>query len=410
MADVFISYSKGEADNIAQQIADALIRAGISCWYMGRDSRYGRYPDKIPKAIRECSVFVLILNQDSNKSKDVLSEVNIAFKYDKEILPVHIDNCEMSDALLYHLSAFTSINANPPNEQRIQELVEEIVDILGWESPLTPLLKPQPPPAKIIQRGKCGNNVSYTLDKNGVLTIFGEGSTWDFKCDISEQVCNTPWWDNRKIISHVEIQYGVTAIGHYAFHACERLISIAIPDSVTSIGWYAFSDCVALPSLAIPDRTTFIGEAAFDGCVELTSVAIPDSVTFIEDRVFRKCAKLTSVIVPDRVTFIGDEAFNGCVGLTSVTIPDRVTFIGEKAFYGCVGLTSVTIPDRVTSILNWAFCGCTELKNVTIPDSVTFIGKEAFANCVRLTGVSIPEKVSAGIFAFPDSVRIERRA
>ena len=177
MADVFISYSKGQADNIAQQIADTLNRAGISCWYMGRDSRHGRYPDKITKAIRECFVFVLILNQDSNKSKDVLSEVNIAFKYETEIIPFHIDDCEMSDALLYHLSTFTTINANPPNEQRIQELVNEIVDILP----------PQSVHPKIIDFGKCGKNITYTLAENGLLTISGYGAMWDFNWDRATQ-------------------------------------------------------------------------------------------------------------------------------------------------------------------------------------------------------------------------------
>ncbi|MBR0283105.1 MAG: leucine-rich repeat protein [Oscillibacter sp.] len=285
MAEVFISYSKGNADNIAQQIADALNRAGITCWYMGRDSRHGRYSDRITKAIRECSVFVLILNQDSNQSKNVLSEVNIAFKYDKEIIPFHIDDCEMSDALFYHLSPFTTINANPPDEQRVHGLVEEVADILG-RGPL------QSVPAKIINRGKCGKNVTYTLGENGLLTISGYGAMWDFDWDRETQTRDTPWWNDRNMISYVEIQYGVTVIGGGAFDSCKRLTSVAIPDSITFIEPEAFFDCAKLTSVYIPNSVISIGWHAFDGA-GLTSVSIPrnteiNSESFPGMRVIRR--------------------------------------------------------------------------------------------------------------------------
>lgn len=276
MADVFISYSKGQADNIAQQIADTLNRAGISCWYMGRDSRHGRYPGKITQAIRECSVFVLILNHKSNKSKDVLSEVNIAFKYEREIIPFHIDDCEMSDDLFYHLSPFTTINASPPDEQRVQELVEEIADILGREPPQpapVPTLKPEPPPAKIIKSGKCGDNITYTLDEKGVLTISGYGSMWYFRGkfrSLSPPVIfsDVPWQNNRRLISHVEIQSGVTSIQSFAFAGCKRLTNIAIPDSITFIGIFAFNGCNNLTSVSVPIKAK-VDELAFPDNVRI---------------------------------------------------------------------------------------------------------------------------------------------
>ena len=102
MADVFISYSTGKADNTVQQIADALDAAGISCWYMGRDSRYGRFPEKIALEIENCTIFLLVLNETSNKSKHVQNEVSLAFENDKELLLFHVDNCSLSYYMRYY--------------------------------------------------------------------------------------------------------------------------------------------------------------------------------------------------------------------------------------------------------------------------------------------------------------------
>ena len=97
MADVFISYSEGDASPLVEKIADALDRAKISCWYMEKDSRDGRYAGKIMKAIQECRVFLLLLNEKSAQSPHVLNEVDAAFEYKRLILPFCIDNCVLPE-------------------------------------------------------------------------------------------------------------------------------------------------------------------------------------------------------------------------------------------------------------------------------------------------------------------------
>lgn len=133
VADVFISYSKGST-KLVKQIVSTLEEAGISCWYMGRDSRHGRFPERIAREIEDCTIFLLVLNEESNRSRYVQNEVSLAFEHELEILPFHVDSCKLSHYMSFYLNSVTIINANPPNEQHITELVEEIVDILGKES------------------------------------------------------------------------------------------------------------------------------------------------------------------------------------------------------------------------------------------------------------------------------------
>ena len=64
----------------------------------------------------------------------------------------------------------------------------------------------------------------------------------------------------------------VTSIGDYAFHFCDSLTSITIPESVESIGDAAFASCYNLSSVEIPESVESIGDEAFAYCYSLTSV------------------------------------------------------------------------------------------------------------------------------------------
>ena len=264
-----------------------------------------------------------------------------------------------------------------------------------------------------VQTGKCGDNVTYSLDtETGVLTISGTGKMTAFS-----RFDDSPFYQNSNIKS-VIIGNGVTSIGDYVFEGCENLTSVTIPNTVISIGDDAFDCCTSLTNVTIPDRVTSIGNEAFYYCKSLTSVTIPDSVTSIGSYAFCgcksltsvsigngvtniysfafvDCTSLTSVTIPDSVTSIGDYAFDGCTSLAGVTVGNGVTSIGSGAFNGCESLTSVTIPDSVTSIGSYAFDGCTSLTSITIPDSVTSIGDRAFYNCTSLTSVTIPNSVTS---------------
>ena len=248
--------------------------------------------------------------------------------------------------------------------------------------------------------GKCGENVKWNLDKNGVLTISGKGDMYDYEWDSKEKAYNTPFYKHRESIISIIINEGVTSIGKGAFCKCNKLNSIKIPNSVKSIGIYAFEGCTGLTSVTIPNSVTSIGESAF-GCSGLTSVTIPNSVTSIEWGAFEGCSSLTSVTIPNNVTSIRPRVFQSCTHLTSIEIPNSVKSIGIYAFEGCTGLTSIEIPNSVTSIGYCAFDSCISLTTIIMSNRVTSIQLSTFQHCKSLTSIEIPNSVtSIGNYAF----------
>lgn len=232
--------------------------------------------------------------------------------------------------------------------------------------------------------------------------------------------------------------YPVTSIGDEAFHDCDSLTSITIPDSVTSIGESAFSDCSSLIHLNIPDSVTSIGDFAFDNCSSLTGVTLPDSVTSIGDWMFSGCCSLIDINIPDSVTGIGWSAFYGCSSLTNITIPHGVTRIGATAFYECENLSNISVPDSIEYVGYEAFPYCANIQykaydnavylgNSNNPyvvlircanDSITsciihpdakIIHNSAFYDCTNLTSITIPAEIKmigVGAFDYCDSLSV----
>lgn len=132
---------------------------------------------------------------------------------------------------------------------------------------LTMLLSLMPVIVQAETSVTCGDNLTWTLDDNGTLTISGTGdmTNWTYRYDV-------PWYSSVSSIKDVIIGNGVTSIDIYAFYNCGSLTSVTIPDSVTDIYSYAFWNCSRLTSVKIPDSVTGIGMYAFSGCSNLKDV------------------------------------------------------------------------------------------------------------------------------------------
>ena len=138
MADVFISYSD-KSPKAAEEIADELDRAGISYWLARRHMKIGQsFPKEIQKAIKNCKVFLLILDKNSNQSEHVLNEINLAFRRKNnhetiDFLVFKTDDCKVSIDIDYFLNRFQHMDGNPPDAQCVWDLTCRITDLLGKE-------------------------------------------------------------------------------------------------------------------------------------------------------------------------------------------------------------------------------------------------------------------------------------
>lgn len=191
--------------------------------------------------------------------------------------------------------------------------------------------------------GACGDNLTWTLDDEGTLTISGTGDMWD-----SEDVNNQwhIWPEYGKDIKKVVINNGITSIGIGAFSFCGNIESVEIPDSIISIGNSAFNFCTNLETIEIPKSVKFIGRSAF------------------------RYAPLKSVRIPENVTVLGDYAFEFCDNLTTVYIENGLEKIGVGTFMYC-NISTVFLPKSVKTVESCAFRYCPYIKDIYYTGSET---------------------------------------
>lgn len=207
--------------------------------------------------------------------------------------------------------------------------------------------------------GSKGDNLTWALDENGVLTISGNGDMADYSVEAP-----APWAECH--IETVSIGEGVTGIGDYAFYYCSASLFV-LPDTLERIGAYAFAG-ICLTTLTIPESVKTIGTGAFFDCASLVSAALPQGLTELPDKLFDSCSGLTRVNIPESVVSIGAGAFKGCKALTVTSIPNGVKTIGEEAFSSCASVKELKIPASVERIGKNAFL------SMSIEESAVFDG------------------------------------
>lgn len=101
--DIFISYSRKDAE-IVKAIYEWIERAGYKCWLDVNGMFSGvSYKKVIVDAIKRSKVLLFMLSENSNKSRNVVSEVSIGVEYGKKIIPVRLDMSSYSESIEYDI-------------------------------------------------------------------------------------------------------------------------------------------------------------------------------------------------------------------------------------------------------------------------------------------------------------------
>lgn len=86
---------------------------------------------------QNCSVFVLILSKNAQKSKWVPRELDQAINENKIVMPFDIDDCALQDDFNFYLTNVQRYNAYQNKSKAIEKMLSEIKAILGVHDNLT---------------------------------------------------------------------------------------------------------------------------------------------------------------------------------------------------------------------------------------------------------------------------------
>ena len=296
-----------------------------------------------------------------------------------------------------------------------------------------------------IASGKCGSNMTWTIDDNGTLTISGTG-----RIKFNTGSVYPEWHEHSSSIKSVVFDCSPAGIPGYSFYDCANLTSIEIPKSVSYIDSNAFCNCTSLKQIVLPENVKRLYSGVFSGS-GLSSVDL-SAITYIETELFKNCKSLKTVTLSGDLSYVGYYAFDGCTALTDVyfngteddwkhvsfesnnkPLEDAKKHYSDPATSGKCGdnlkwtwdgstgtlsisgtgemygfseeyggycttpwryytndIKKVEISGKITNISSFAFCYCSNLSEINIPDGVEMIGDKSFYECTSLKSISLP--------------------
>ena len=193
-------------------------------------------------------------------------------------------------------------------------------------------------------QGSCGNNVTWTLYKDGKLVISGSDSVKN-----NDEWTGIDDWDTfKEKITSVVFEDGIDDISGGLFCQCNNLRSAVIPGSVQWVPSNLFNGCENLSSVTLKEGVQYINYSAFEGCKNLRHITIPNTVISIQPHAFTSSG-IKKITIPSSVHQLCEQAFDSCPDLEKVTIladnedEKYELSYGHLLFNGCEKLTDFTI-------------------------------------------------------------------
>lgn len=265
--------------------------------------------------------------------------------------------------------------------------------------------------ASAATSGTCGNNLAWTLDDEGTLTISGNGV-------MSNSDEYSLFLQHKEEIKSIVFTSGITSINGYYFSSLPNLQNLYLPNTY-SIGTDLYKlenfvgNCRILENIFVDENNEEFAD--IDGVLynkEKTKiirmprgrsgiVTVPEGVTKIAEKTFYNCQYITKIIIPESVSIVEDfhNAFYQCYSLTDICVSEKNKYYTDidgvlyNKHVDCLykypnnkNATLYEIPDSVTSIWLGAF-ECDRNLEIISFCNVTNIYSYAFNNCRALTTV-----------------------
>ncbi len=159
--------------------------------------------------------------------------------------------------------------------------------------------------------GEYGDNILWTLDDDGTLTLNGWGNMANYTRGEP-----APWYDFKDMITKLVFEGNINSIGDYAFTDCSNITgTLKLPEELLTIGTFAFQNCSGLTgNLVIQKSVETIDNSAFQNCSGFDGeLVISESVGRIGHYAFYGCSNLEKdAVIPYGVDYIGNYAFKNC--------------------------------------------------------------------------------------------------
>ena len=242
---------------------------------------------------------------------------------------------------------------------------------------------PLPVGSRAAAASRCGDNLTWSIDGSGTLTVSGSGEMWDFLSPslwepIVPGLSQSPWHSEMTNIRQICIEEGVTGIGQFAFAECQNLTEVTLPATLRQIGRDAFEWCFGLESVSFQEGLESIGTEAFFG-TSIRQLSLPASLRSIGRDAFRNCSHLTSAELSEGLVSVGDFCFSDCVLLEDFTLPDSVTDIGDSILLNCYAWTEKHLQDEFAMLNDhylYRYYGSST--RAVIPETVEQLDKYCF--------------------------------
>ena len=183
------------------------------------------------------------------------------------------------------------------------------------------------------ESNKCGDNATFTVSKDGTLTVTGTGDMYDVDPAVNKYCTLVDHKDISKV-KKIVISEGITSVGRYNFAYLKELKNVVLPSTLTRIGAFAFYNDEKLGNVDLPLELRELEQDCFGFCKGMTSVRIPTKVNSM-DEVFFGCSNIVKAYIdgsPETLTsdYGYTSPFRECYKLKTIEVNTEHPYLYVK--------------------------------------------------------------------------------